>query len=386
MDTYEVVVIGVGGMGSATVYHLARRGVRVLGLEQFDIPHELGSSHGITRIFRLAYAEHPNYVPLLRRAHELWRDLENHAGERLLITTGGIDIGPDNSTTLKGVLHCCSVHRLAHEVLSSAALRRRFPAYRLRSNMVGVYQADAGFLLPERCIVAHVFAAQEMGAEIHGRERVLSWRRDKNWLRITTNRSSYRARKIVITAGPWARTLVAELRDLAIPERQVLLWTQPLDPEPFRLGNFPVFNMEAPEGRFYGSPIYAIPGFKLGKYHHRRERLENPDQIDRHCYPEDEKVLRRAIHRYFPGADGPTMSMRTCMFTNSPDEHFILDVHPQYPQVAVAAAFSGHGFKFCSVVGEIMADLALNGRTRWDISLFRLARFHEHRKSEEAHD
>jgi sarcosine oxidase len=244
--------------------------------------------------------------------------------------------------------------------------------------MIGVYQPDAGFLLPERCIVAHVFAAQKMGAEVHGREKVISWRKDKNWLLITTERAIYRAKKMVITAGPWARSLVPELDDLAVPERQVLIWTEPVNPEPFRLGNFPVFNMEAPEGRFYGSPVYGIPGFKLGKYHHRGERLDSADQIDRRCYPEDEKTLRAAIRRYFPDADGPTMSMRTCMFTNSPDEHFILDLHPHYRQIAVAAGFSGHGFKFCSVVGEIMADLALDGRTRWDIGLFRLARFRKH--------
>jgi sarcosine oxidase len=375
MDTYDVVVVGVGGMGSATVYQLARRGVRVLGLEQFDIPHELGSSHGISRIIRLAYAEDPRYVPLLRGAYELWRELENRAGERLLIITGGIDAGFEDSATVKGALRACAIHHLPHELLTAAALRRRFPGYRLRANMVGVYQPDAGFLLSERCIVAHVMAAQELGAEIHARERVIEWREAKKWLVITTNRGIYRAKKLVITAGPWARALVPELRHLAVPERQVLIWTQPRRPEFFRLGSFPVFNMQAPEGRFYGYPIYAIPGFKLGRYNHRRERVEDPDHMDRGCYPQDEEILRVPISRYFPDADGPTMGMRTCLFTNSPDEHFILDLHPEWPQVAIAAGFSGHGFKFCSVVGEIMSDLAVDGSTRWDINLFRLDRF-----------
>ena len=198
MDTYEAVVVGVGGMGSATVYHLARRGIRVLGLEQFDIPHELGSSHGVSRIIRLAYAEDPRYVPLLRRAYELWRELENRAGERLLITTGGIDAGFEDSATVKGALRSCALHHLSHELLSAAALRRRFPGYRLRSNMVGVYQPDAGFLLSERCIVAHVVAAQELGAEIHARERVIKWRQTRKWLAITTDRSSYRAKKLSV--------------------------------------------------------------------------------------------------------------------------------------------------------------------------------------------
>jgi sarcosine oxidase len=362
-------------MGSATVYQLARRGIKVLGLEQFDIPHELGSSHGVSRIIRLAYAEDPKYVPLLRRAYELWRELENHVGERLLITTGGIDAGLEDSATVKGVLRSCAIHHLSYELLSAASLRKRFPGYRLPSQMVGVYQPDAGFLLSERCIVAHVVAAQELGAQIHARERVIKWRDAKKWLVITTDRGSYRAKKMVITAGPWARVLVPELEQVAVPERQVLIWTQPLRPEFFRLGNFPVFNMEAPEGRFYGYPIYGIPGFKLGKYHHRCQRVDDPDHMDRGCHPDDEEILRVAIRRYFPEADGPTMGMRACLFTNSPDEHFIFGLHPECPKVSIAAGFSGHGFKFCSVVGEIMADLAVSGDTRWDISLFRLDRF-----------
>lgn len=361
-------------MGSATVYHLARRGSKVVGLEQFDIPHEMGSSHGMSRIIRLAYAEHPNYVPLLRRSYELWRKLENHTGERLLIITGGIDAGAPDSATVKGALESCAIHDLAHEVLDADSLERRFPGYRLPSDMVGVCQPDAGFLLPERCIVAHVGAAQKLGAEVHAKERVLGWHVDDGRVSVKTNRETYRARKMVVTAGPWTRTVLPELKDFAVPERQVLIWTQPLRPDYFRLGAFPVFNMEAPEGRFYGFPVYGVPGFKIGKYHHRRERAD-PDQMDRGCHPEDEEVLRVGIRRYFPDADGPTLSMKTCLFTNSPDEHFILDLHPGYPQVAMAAGFSGHGFKFCSVVGEIMADLVLDGRTRFDIDMFRLRRF-----------
>jgi sarcosine oxidase len=371
---FDVIVVGVGGMGSATVYHLAQRGAKVLGLEQFDIPHEMGSSHGFSRIIRLAYAEHPDYVPLLQRAYELWRELERHSGERLLIITGGIDAGAPDSATVRGALESCAIHELAHEALDAASLERRFPGYRLPSDMVGVYQPDAGFLLPERCIVAHVEAARTLGAEVHARERVLGWHINGKHVSVKTNRATYEARKMIVAAGPWARTVLPELKELAVPERQVLIWTQPLRPEHFRLGAFPVFNMEAPEGRFYGLPVYGVPGFKLGKYHHRCERVD-PDQMDRDCRPEDEEVLRGGIRRYFPDADGPTMDMKSCLFTNSPDEHFILDLHREYPQVAMAAGFSGHGFKFCSVVGEIMTDLALGGRTRFDINMFRLSRF-----------
>jgi sarcosine oxidase len=292
----------------------------------------------------------------------------------LLIITGGIDAGAPDSATVKGSLASCAMHALAHEVLDAASLTRRFPGYRLPSDMVAVYQPDAGFLLPERCLVAHVEAARKLGADIHTGERVLEWRARDSGVSVTTNRATYHAKKMVVTAGAWARTLLPELKDLAVPERQVLIWTEPLRPEYFRLGAFPVFNMEAPEGRFYGFPVYGVPGFKIGKYHHRRERVE-PDRMDRDCHPEDEAVLRAGIRRYFPDADGPTLDMTTCLFTNSPDEHFILDLHPRYPQVAMAAGFSGHGIKFCSVVGEIMADLVLDGRARSGIEMFRLGRF-----------
>lgn len=375
MTEYDAIVIGIGGMGSATIYNLARRGCKTLGLEQCDIPHEIGSSHGISRIIRLAYAEHPNYVPLLRRAYELWRQLENLTGERLLIITGGIDAGVEGSSIITGSLASCALHHLPHEVLDAASLGRRFPGYRLTAEMIAVYQADAGFLLPERCIVSYVEAAHRLGAEIHARERVISWEVGEKRVVVRTERASYSARKLVVTAGAWTGNVVSFLKDVALPERQVLIWTQPLRPESFRLGSFPVFNLEAPEGRFYGFPVYGVPGFKMGRYHHLQEQVDDPDHMDRECHAEDEKVLRAGIRRYFPDADGPTMSMKTCLFTNSPDEHFILDLHPDFPQVAIAAGFSGHGFKFCSVIGELMSELILDGAASLDIDMFRLRRF-----------
>ncbi len=370
---YDVIVIGVGGMGSATVYQLARRGCRVLGLEQFSIPHENGSSHGVNRIIRLAYAEHPNYVPLLRRAYELWRELENLTQERLLIVTGGIDAGAEGSSIVAGSLLACETHHLPHQCWSAAELNRRFPGYRLPNGMVAVYQPDGGFVLSERSIVNYVCTALSHGAEIHAHEKVTGWEPEEGGVKVLTDRGTYWARRLAITAGPWAAALVPRLKALAVPERQVVLWAHPVRPELFRLGAFPVFNLEASGERFYGCPIYNTPGFKIGKYHHRKEKA-NPDQMDRAIHNEDEKALRTGIRQFFPDADGPTMALKTCLFTNSPDEHFILDIHPEIPEVAIAAGFSGHGFKFCSVVGEIMADLALQGETRHDVGLFSIGR------------
>jgi sarcosine oxidase len=373
---YDVIVIGVGGMGSATLYHLARRGRKVLGLERYNIPHEMGSSHGITRIIRLAYYEHPSYLPLLRRAYELWREVQQLAEEQLLFITGSLDAGPPGSTVFEGSRQTCALYSLAHEVLTGAQLNQRFPGYRLPRETMAVFQPEGGFLTPERCIVAHVMLAQAHGADIHAREPVLAWEPVGNRVRVRTDRATYEADKLVLAAGAWAAKLAAPLAGLAVPERQVLGWFQPLRPEYFAPERFPVFNLLVEEGRYYGLPIYGIPGFKLGRYHHLDEAVD-PDAIDRECYPRDEQVLRTFAERYFPDAAGPTMALRACMFTNTPDEHFILDRHPDHPQVCIASPCSGHGFKFCSVVGEIMADLAERGETRHDIAMHRLQRLLE---------
>jgi sarcosine oxidase len=377
---YDVIVLGVGGMGSSTVFHLAKRRQKVLGLEQFNLGHDLGASHGVNRIIRLAYAEDPRYVPLLRRAYELWREIENVTNERLLFITGGIDAGPEKGKIVQGSLRACEEHSLPHEKLDSSDLHRRFPGFRFPKEMSAVYQQDGGFVLSERAIIAYVMAAQALGAEIHARERVRRWELKRGEVFVHTDRDSYRSSRLVITAGPWAAKVTPSLRKprLAVPERQVLIWTQPRRPEHFRLGVFPVFNMEAVEegkpNRYYGFPIYGFPGFKLGKYHHLEEEVD-PDQMKRECNPRDERVLRKAIRAYFPEADGPTMAMKTCLFANSPDENFVLDLHTDFPQVSIAAGFSGHGFKFSSVIGEIMADFAVQGMSkRFDLSLFGMTR------------
>ena len=360
-------------MGSAAAYEFARRGRRVLALDQFDVPNALGASVGVTRIIRLAYSEHPKYVPLLRRSYELWRDLESVADEQLLFITGGIDAGDESSDTITGSLHSCREHALPHDVMSASDVSRRFPGYRLPSHMVAVYQPDGGFLMSERCVVAHVNAALAHGAEVHARECMRDWDATSGQVVVTTDRARYEAGTLVLTAGPWTSKSVTRLAPFVFAERQVLLWTQPRTPEHFQPARFPIFNMEASEGRFYGFPVHHVPGFKIGKYHHRHESVD-ADSVDRDCHPEDEAVLREGIRRYFPDADGPTLAMKVCMFANTPDNHFVIDHHPEADNVIIAAGFSGHGFKFCGVVGEIAVDLATAGSTRWDVELFRIRR------------
>jgi sarcosine oxidase len=370
-DRYDAIVAGVGGMGSAALFHLARRGLRVLGLERFDVPNELGSSHGVTRIIRLAYYEHVDYVPLLRRAYELWRELEAGAGEPLLHITGSIDAGPPGQLVFSGSVRSCEENGLPYEVLDAREVERRFPAYRMDDGSMAVLQPEGGFLLPERSIVAHVEAATAHGAELHAHERVLGWEPAGDGVRVTTDRAEYDADRLVLTAGAWMQ----ELAGLPVEaERQVLAWLEPLRPELFTPERFPVFNLQLDEDdRYYGFPVFGIPGFKLGRYHHLRER-GRADELDRDPRPDDERILREFAERYFPDGAGRALTLKTCLFENSPDEHFVLDTLPDVPQVVVGGGFSGHGFKFCSVVGEILADLATGGETRHEIGFLRLAR------------
>jgi sarcosine oxidase len=369
-ERYDVVVVGIGGMGSAALYHLARRGKRVLGLERFDVLHEHGSSHGLTRIIRLAYFEHSDYVPLVRRAYELWRELQREAGEQLLYVTGIVEGG---GLIYDGVVRSCLDHDIPYQELAGTEVNRRFPGYALPSDFRAVFQADGGFVLPERCIVAHVNGALAHGAVVCARERVLEWSTMEGGVRVRTERGVVEAERLVLTAGAWSQRVARLPAGMVGAVRQALAWFQPLRPELFTPQRLPVFNLILDAEHFYGFPAFGIPGFKLGCFDHHGPSGD-PDAISREPTFEDETPLREFAARYFPDGAGPTLALKTCLFEPTPDEHFLIDHHPETTAAVVGAGFSGHGFKFCSVVGEILADLALDGDTRHDIDLFRLSR------------
>lgn len=371
---YDVIVAGAGGMGSAAAFHLARRGQRVLAIDPFVPPHDMGSSHGLTRIIRLAYHEDPSYVPLLRRAYELWHELEALSGERLMTITGCLEIGPPGSPIFEGALASCLQHGLPHEILDAGEIMARYPAYRLPAGHTGLLQPDGGFLDPERCIAAHLTLAQGHGAELHTGERVLAWVAEGDGVRVRTDRGAYSADRLVITAGAWLGKVVPEFGQFAVPERQVLAWFRPYRPELFTPGNFPVFILDVEEGWFYGFPMHGLPGLKVARHHHFREVVD-PDAFERMAQPRDAGMLRGFAARYLPDGAGETLRLSPCLYSNTPDGNFIVDRHPEYPQVVVGGGFSGHGFKFCSLVGEILAELSLQGTTRHDTSLFRANRF-----------
>jgi sarcosine oxidase len=371
-QVFDQIVIGVGGMGSAALYELARRGQRVLGLEQFAIPHELGSSAGSTRIFRFAYFEHPSYVPLMRLAFARWRALEQDFGEALLTVTGGLDIGLPSGRVVSGAKAACQEHRLTHEVLRAGEVARRYPAWRLPAEFEAVHQPEAGYLPADRAILAHATLARRLGADLHENEPVRSWKAIGDRVEVETELGRYEASALVLAAGAWTGKLLSRFRSWAIPQRQVVGWFNTPGRQ-FAPESFPVFILDCPErGNFYGFPEQANEGFKIGKFRHRNEDVD-PDSIDRNVTAEDAAVLTWA-ERYLAHPMGTPIGFKTCMFVNSPDEHFILDVLPEQRNVVVAAGFSGHGYKFCSGIGEILADLAMHGATAHDTHLFRLSR------------
>jgi sarcosine oxidase len=371
----DVLVLGVGGMGSAAAYHLARRGYDVVGLERYDIPHSRGSSHGVSRIIRRPQYEGAAYVPLVERAFELWERLDDDHPRQLLHRVGSIDIGPETGGTVyTGSKHTCEVHDIAHDDLSGAQLNDRFPGYDIPPEYRAVYQRDGGFLHCEQCIVAHVEAAHRHGATIRARETVEDWEADESGVTVRTDRGTYTADRMVATVGAWTGSLFPSLSSILQPERQVLGWFQPTEPDLFTPENFPVFVADAPDGHLYGFPTYEVPGFKIGKYNHRNE-TGDPAELAREPDRTDERILRECVEQHFPEAAGPTMRLETCMFTNTPDEDFLLDTHPEHDNVAIGAGFSGHGFKFASVVGEILADLTVEGDTSLSIEPFQIGRF-----------
>jgi len=373
MPAIDVVVVGLGAMGSAAVHHLARRGRRVVGIERFRPGHAYGSSHGATRIIRLGYYEHPAYVPLLRRAYALWRELEAQAGRPLLQTTGIAEIGPADGRLVAGTLAAARTHDLPHAVLAAPEFMRRFPAFRIPADCVGVVQPDGGVLAAEAAILAQLGLAQAAGGELRTGETVTAVEPRTGGVRVVTDRGMIEAGAAIVAAGAWVKKL---LPDLAAPlrvTRQVMAWFAPRDARLCAPEKFPVFMIESARGIHYGFPLDAT-GVKFAKHHHADATVD-PDACDRSVTADDEALIRPMLTECLPAANGRLLQAKVCLYTMTPDGDFLLDRLPGAPQIVVASPCSGHGFKFAPAVGEILADLATGGATSHDISRFRLARF-----------
>jgi sarcosine oxidase len=373
---YDAIVVGLGAMGSATLYHLAQRGSRALGLERFSAGHRRGSSHGDSRIIRETYFEHPLYVPLVWRAHELWRQLEDRSGESLMTITGGLMIGPADGVVVSGTLRSAAEHSLPHSILSPREVRERFPAFQLADDLVAVLDPRAGFLDPEACNRAHIEGARALGAEARFDERVISWTVDGHDVSVRTPSGVYTAEKLLLSAGAWNPGLIPDLELPLVVERQSVFWLDPdRDSHQYDLGSFPIYAYEYRAGNIcYGFP--RLPRGVKASVMHDGATVSDPETVNRAVSPAEVNPLRAALRPILPAlAEAPIRESDVCLFTNTPDHDFIVDFHPSLPQVLLSSPCSGHGFKFSSVIGEIQADLLTTGKSAFDLSPFRIGRW-----------
>jgi sarcosine oxidase len=370
------LVIGLAAHGSAAALALARRAVRVVGVEVGERGHELGSSGGRSRMIRRAYFEDPDYLPLLQAAWQGWDALGEAAGEAFVTVTGGLYAGSAASDVFRGSVESARLQGMPHEVLDAAEVRRRWPVFRVGDEMGALYDPDAGMIRPERAIAAQLRLAEAAGAELRFGERALDWRPAAGGgIEVETDHAVYVASSLVIAAGAWTGDFVPDLRLPLEVERVPVFWFEPTVPiDDVAAGRMPVWIVDTvADGAFYGFPYDPAAGLKLAR-HYSGDTIDAA-AVDRAERPADVERVRAFARRYLPAADGRLRGSQVCLYTNTPDRHFVLDVHPSVEGVAFASACSGHGFKFAPVIGEILADLALDGRTVQPIEAFRAARF-----------
>jgi sarcosine oxidase len=369
---WDAIVVGCGAMGASASYNLARRGLRVLTLERFGLNHELGSSHGKTRIIRLAYYEDPRYVPLLRRAFDSWRELQSKSGKILIELTGGLMVGKPDGELVTGVLGSTKAHGIPHRVLSSSEVEDEFEAFTLSDDMCAVHEESAGILFPEECIKAFVDGAKESGCEFRFEESVNRWTSSQSGIEIESTKGRYLTDRLILCAGAWNSKLLGRLLPLEC-ERQVPFWFSSNGQKCFTTHAMPVFIFEEQPAQFY----YGIPdvghGVKVARTH--GGETGEPDSIRRDVNEVDLAPVRGFISRRLRKLQGPPIAFTTCLYTNTPDLNFALGLHPDDPRVTIVSACSGHGFKFASVLGEVTADLATEKKTNYDISFLDVERF-----------
>jgi len=378
LPSFDVIVVGVGSMGAAACWQLARRGVRVLGLEQGPLPNPLASFAGATRVIRLSYTEHPDYVPLLRGAYALWDELGEAAGREFLKRTGAVYLGSTDGYLVGGARKAAEEHGLAHTMLTAAELAERWPQFNVPDGFVGMHEDEAGYVLSEQAVAAFTEQALRAGADLRGHETVTGWREEGDGVVVQTANGEHRAGRVVFAAGAWTGRLLRELDVNLKVTRQVLGWTWPREPEQFTADKFPVWVADADNGAvYYGFPLTpdGSGGVGLKAALHFPATETDPDTVERGALPGDEGEIRDGFRRFIPAGDGPLLSLRVCLYTNSPDGHFIVDRHPECDRVIIACGFSGHGFKFASVMGAALADLAMEGKTDWPIGFLGLSRF-----------
>jgi sarcosine oxidase len=387
---YDAIVLGLGAVGSAAAYQLGRRGARVLGLDRQAPPHVFGSSHGGTRITRLAIGEGAHYTPLVMRAHEIWRDIERETGAELLTANGMLAISSAATTAathvegfFRNTVSAAERYGIAHELLDAAEIRRRYPQFAVTDNEFGYFEPSAGFLRPEQCVHWQLELARKHGAELHMGETALGFEPGSASVRVTTDRGRYEAGTLIVAVGAWAPGLLGpELASLFKVHRQVQFWFAPNDDgRAWQPDRMPVFIWELPVGK---QGIYGFPaidgGVKVATESY--EATTDPDAVAREVSDAEAAAMHeRYVAPFFPGLGPVCTKAATCLYTVTPDFGFVVDRHPEAERVIVASPCSGHGFKHSPAIGEALADLVLEGRSRHDLAPFALGRFGRGRPS-----
>ena len=376
-DHLDVIVVGVGSMGAAACYHLARRGARVLGIDSQSVPNTNSSYNGDTRVIRLSYQEHPDYVPLLRDAYQLWGEIEQDTGENLLHKTGVLYMGFPDGAAISGVKLAAKTYNLPFSTLTHGELANQFPQFTLHAGMVGALEPEGGYLLSELAVKTYAQAAQQLGTKLLTNEPLINWVIDSNGITVRTTSGTYTAAKLILCAGAWSGDLL-RLPDVRLTvTRQVLGWVRPRQPALFQHGDFPVWNIDPNgdgdlTGIYYGFPMRGDT-LKLA-WHHPGTPMP-ADAVTDEKFPTDEDEILLPLRRYLPDALGQVRTLKVCKYTNSADGHFIVDRHPESERVHFACGFSGHGFKFASVIGKVLSELALDGKTERPIGFLGFSRF-----------
>jgi len=362
MQHHDVIVVGTGGIGSAAAFHLAARGRGVLGLDRFPLAHDRGSSHGQTRLIRLAYYEHPDYVPLLLRAYALWRELEQRTQRSLLVESGLLMAGPADGDVISGALKSAALHSLEVERMTAPEACRRWPMFELPDAWAALHEPRGGYLFVEECVRAHADAARVAGAHLEQGVTVHGWRMENGRARVATDRGDFTADRLVLCPGPWATDILQLPAARLTVLRKSLFWYRPA-PEwagDFATGSLPCFAFDAPEGFFYGFPAIDARGVKIAE-HSGGNAIVDPLALGRGIDLGEQRRIEVISGRHLPHLGRQCTDHAACMYTMSRDHHFVVGLHPDHAQVAIAAGFSGHGFKFASVMGEVLADLACTG-------------------------
>lgn len=374
MRQFDVIVVGAGGVGGAALYHLAKRGVRAIGLDRFPPGHDRGSSHGQTRIIRQAYFEHSDYVPLLLHAYELWAELAERRRETLYVEAGLLQVGPENGEVVPGVMKAAALHNLSVVKMSAADAMNLFPTFAIPAELSAVFEPRAGYLHVEACVRAHIESAMELGAAFADGGAVLGWKADGAGYIVETEKETFRAGGLIIAPGSWAPGLLPNLPVRLEVRRKPLYW-HPTTTTGYRVEHrCPTFLFELPHGVFYGFPQIDDRGVKVAEHTGGKVVVE-PLNVDRTEDVGETKRVDSFLADHLPGVASPHTGFAVCMYTMSPDEHFIVDRYPGHDRIVFAAGLSGHGFKFTSCLGEALVEMLLDGRSRMPIEFLSLKRF-----------